>query len=38
MAGLVPATPLNEAPPCHMIGVAGTSVQTGDITDGCSGT
>ena len=25
MAGLVPATPLNEAPPCHMIGVAGTS-------------
>ncbi len=25
MAGLVPATPLNEARPCHMIGVAGTS-------------
>src|SRR5262249_28067934 len=25
MAGLVPATPLNKAPPCHMIGVAGTS-------------
>ena len=25
MAGLVPATPLNKAGPCHMIGVAGTS-------------
>src|SRR5947209_189092 len=25
MAGLVPATPLNRARPCHMIGVAGTS-------------
>jgi hypothetical protein len=25
MAGLVPATPLTEALPCHMIGVAGTS-------------
>jgi hypothetical protein len=25
MAGLVPATPLNKARPCHMIGVAGTS-------------
>jgi hypothetical protein len=25
MAGLVPATPLMEAQPCHMIGVAGTS-------------
>ena len=25
MAGLVPATPLNEAPPCPIIGVAGTS-------------
>jgi hypothetical protein len=24
MAGLVPATPLNVARPCHMIGVAGT--------------
>jgi hypothetical protein len=25
MSGLVPATPLNMARPCHMIGVAGTS-------------
>jgi hypothetical protein len=25
MAGLVPATPLKEAPPCNTIGVAGTS-------------
>jgi hypothetical protein len=25
MAGLVPATPLNEGRLCHMIGVAGTS-------------
>jgi hypothetical protein len=25
MAGLVPATPLNKARPCHMIGVAGIS-------------
>ncbi len=25
MAGLVPASPLNEALLCHMIGVAGTS-------------
>jgi hypothetical protein len=25
MAGLVPASPLNKAPPCHIIGVAGTS-------------
>jgi hypothetical protein len=25
MAGLVPATPLTKARPCHMIGVAGTS-------------
>jgi hypothetical protein len=25
IAGLVPATPLNEARPCHVIGVAGTS-------------
>ena len=25
MAGLVPATPLIGARPCHMIGVAGTS-------------
>jgi hypothetical protein len=25
MAGLVPATPLNKARPCHLIGVAGTS-------------
>jgi hypothetical protein len=38
MAGLVPATPIIMARPDHMIGVAGTSVQTGDITDGCSGT
>jgi hypothetical protein len=25
LAGLVPATPLRQAPPCAMIGVAGTS-------------
>ncbi len=25
MAGLVPATPLSMARPCHVIGVAGTS-------------
>jgi hypothetical protein len=25
MAGLVPATLINKARPCHMIGVAGTS-------------
>jgi hypothetical protein len=25
VAGLDPATPLNEARPCHMIGIAGSS-------------
>jgi hypothetical protein len=25
MAGLDPAIPLNEAPPCHFIGIAGSS-------------
>jgi hypothetical protein len=25
MAGLVPATPLSEARPCHTIGIAGSS-------------
>jgi hypothetical protein len=25
MAGLVPATPIKEARPCHIIGVAGSS-------------
>jgi hypothetical protein len=25
MAGLNPAIPLNEAPPCQMIGIAGSS-------------
>ena len=38
MAGLVPATPIRWQGRAPVIGVAGTSVQTGDITDGCSGT
>jgi hypothetical protein len=38
MAGLVPATPIIRHRRAPTIGVAGTSVQTGDITDGCSGT
>jgi hypothetical protein len=25
MAGLAPAIPLNEKPPCHMIGITGSS-------------
>ncbi len=35
MAGLVPASPITLARPCHMIGVAGTSpAMTVDLFDG----
>ena len=31
IAGLVPATPINGARPCHTIGVAGTSPAMTDL-------
>jgi hypothetical protein len=34
MAGLVPATPLIGALPCHMIGVAGTSPEMSNVCGG----
>jgi hypothetical protein len=38
MAGLDPAIPLRMARPCLTIGIAGSSVQSGDMADTCSGT